>query len=113
MVFRKQLEILRDFINNFDFIKMRPDNSVVKELPDNVTAQVLSEPGRAYALYINGSGLKNLTIEIPPGSYMHEWIDTRVAKMLSAKALTHQGSPLKLPVPEYKDDIALRIKRSD
>lgn len=113
VVFRKQLEILKDFINSFDFIKMRPDGSVVKELPDNVTVQVLSEPGRAYALYINGSGLKNLTVEIPPGSYRHEWIDTKTAKVLSEKPLTHPGGRVKLSVPEYKDDIALRIKRSD
>ena len=86
---------------------------VVKELPDNVTVQVLSELGRSYALYVNGSGLKNLTVEIPPGSYKHEWIDTKTAKVLSGKPLTHHGGALKLSVPEYKNDIALRIKRSD
>jgi hypothetical protein len=111
--FRKQLEILKDFINSFDFIKMRPDRSVVKELPDNITEQVLSEAGRDYALYINGSGLKELTVEIPPGSYKSEWIDTKTANMLSENTLTHSGGRLKLPIPEYKDDIALRIKRSD
>jgi len=29
-VFRKQLVILKDFINSFDFIKMKPDNSIIK-----------------------------------------------------------------------------------
>jgi hypothetical protein len=52
--FRKQLEILKDFINSFNFIKMHPDRPIVKKLPDNVTAQVLSEPGVAYGIYING-----------------------------------------------------------
>jgi hypothetical protein len=39
-VFRKQLEILKDFINSFDFIKMKPDNSVIKSgIPNNATAR--------------------------------------------------------------------------
>src|SRR6185369_1568162 len=49
--FRKQMKTLADFINSFDFIKMRPDNSVIKSgLPEKARARVLAEPGRQYAI---------------------------------------------------------------
>jgi hypothetical protein len=50
---RKQLRILRDFIYGFDFIRMRPDNSVIKAgIPDGSTARALVEPGKSYAIYL-------------------------------------------------------------
>ena len=50
---RKQLRILRDFIYGFDFLKMKPDNSVIKEVvPQGMTARALVEHGKAYAIYL-------------------------------------------------------------
>jgi len=50
---RKQLRILRDFIYGFDFVKMRPDNSVIKEgVPQGMTGRALVEPGKSYAIYL-------------------------------------------------------------
>lgn len=52
-VFRRQLRILRDFINGFEFVKMKPDNSVIKATqPPGLNARALIEPGRAYAIYL-------------------------------------------------------------
>ena len=82
-------------------------------MPDNVTAQVLSEPGVAYAVYINGSGLKNLTIELPAGKYKSQWLNTKTAEILKTESLAHTGGRTELNIPEYTDDVALRIKRSD
>jgi hypothetical protein len=50
--FRKQMRILRDFMQRFDFIHMKPDRSVIKGgLPGNLTVQALVQPGRDYAFY--------------------------------------------------------------
>jgi hypothetical protein len=50
---RRQLRILRDFINDFDFVRMKPDNSVFKgHGASGWTARALVEPGRAYAIYL-------------------------------------------------------------
>jgi hypothetical protein len=50
---RKQLRILRDFIYGFDFIRMRPDNSVIKTgIPDGTAARALVEEGKSYAIYL-------------------------------------------------------------
>ncbi len=51
--FRRQIRILRDFINSFDFIRMKPDNSVIQGgVPAALTARSLAWPGRAYAIYL-------------------------------------------------------------
>jgi hypothetical protein len=56
---RVQFKILRDFINSFDYIKMSPQNQIVKNVkPMDETVRVLSEIGRAYAIYINSSSFK-------------------------------------------------------
>jgi len=65
-VFRKQMEILKDFINSFDFIKMKPDNSVIKGgVSQKATARALVEAGRAYAIYINGGSEATVGVELP------------------------------------------------
>jgi hypothetical protein len=43
---RNELTILRNFIHGIDFIKMAPDHSAVKTVPDDATVQALSDPGK-------------------------------------------------------------------
>lgn len=51
--FREQMRILKDFINGFDFVRMRPDNSVLKgALPAGVSARALVQDGQSYAIYV-------------------------------------------------------------
>ena len=51
--FRRQMKILRDFINGFDFIRMKPDNSVIKGgAPQGGTVRALVDPGNAMAIYV-------------------------------------------------------------
>jgi hypothetical protein len=50
---RRQFRILRNFIHDFDFMRMKPDNSVIKGgVPVGGTARALVEPGKAYAIYV-------------------------------------------------------------
>jgi hypothetical protein len=50
---RRQLKILRDFIYSVDFVKMRPDNTIIKGgVPNGYSARALVEAGRAYAIYV-------------------------------------------------------------
>jgi hypothetical protein len=51
--FRRQLKILSDFINGFDFVRMSTDDSVIKGgAPRGGTARALVEPGKAMAVYV-------------------------------------------------------------
>ena len=55
--FRRELKILRDFIHGFDFLKMKPDNSVIKSVaPAGGTARALVDPAKAIAIYVRNEG---------------------------------------------------------
>jgi hypothetical protein len=109
---RRQLQILKGFIDNFDFIRMRSEDSVVSSpLPKDVTVRVLCEPGKVYALYVKGNGLTTMSLDLPAGPYRVEWINTKSGRIEKADSVQHDGDSLSLQGPEYRDDIALRILR--
>jgi hypothetical protein len=108
------LRILSDFINSFDFIRMRPDNSIIKGgVPEKATARALVEAGCAYALYINGGNKAQLQVDLPSGKYNSQWINTKTGKIDKKSTFEHSGGERILKSPEYKEDIALRITRLD
>jgi hypothetical protein len=50
--FRKQMRVLKDFVHSFDFVRMKPDRSVVAA-PGGLAVQALVEKGRQYAVYFH------------------------------------------------------------
>jgi hypothetical protein len=51
--FRRQMKLLNEFIHSFEFIRMKPDNSIMRGgVPAGLSARALVEPGKAYAIYI-------------------------------------------------------------
>jgi hypothetical protein len=112
-VLHKQLQILSNFINGFNFVRMRPDNSIIKGgVPENTTARALIEEGRAYAIYINGGSEVGLIVELPKGVYTAEWVNTKTGEIDKKETFEHTGGNRTLKSPKYQDDIALRILRS-
>jgi hypothetical protein len=106
----KQLGILGKFLNGFEFVKMSPANAVVKGgVPDKATARVLAEGGKQYAVYLRGGKAAELVLDLPAGTYKAEWVNTKTGAVDKAEDLRHEGGPRKLAVPEYKDDVALRV----
>ncbi len=111
-VFRKQLEILKDFINSFDFVRMKPDNSVIKAgIPNKATARALVQPGKGYAIYINGGNKADFVVSLSKGAYRAEWVNTKTGKVDKKETFQHTGGNRTLSSPKYTDDIALGIKR--
>jgi len=109
-----QLAILKKFMDEFDFVKMQPDNSVIKGgVPDKATARALVWKGNAYAIYVNGGGLTNLVVELPKGKYRAEWVDTKTGDAAKSEVFDHGGGQKQLEAPKYSDDIALRIVKVD
>jgi hypothetical protein len=105
---RNQLGILKRFIEEFDFIRMRPNRDVVALAP-GAFRQALAEPGRAYAIYLDGSLRGNLLLEIPAGSYQVTWLDVTTGKPLKQQRLRHKGGRMSLEAPAYQQDIALKV----
>ncbi|MFC1634293.1 hypothetical protein ACFL5Z_05580 [Planctomycetota bacterium] len=113
-VLHKQLRILSDFINSFDFIKMQSDNSVIKGgVPEKATARALVDAGRAYAIYINGGSKAQLQVNLPAGQYSAQWLNTKTGKIDKKEVFEHAGGTRIFKSPGYNDDIALRILRLD
>ncbi len=121
-VFRKQLRVLVDFMNGFNFVAMKPDNSVFANVPAGMRAHALAEPGRAYAIYLGPIELPkkgapipdtnrvgNLGLKLPAGTFQTEWLNTETGAVDKRENFTHNGGIRTLASPEFKHDIALRV----
>src|SRR5262249_33566885 len=65
---RAQFQVLKRFIEGFDFVKMAPDTKVIASVvPASTSARALSEPGRAYAIYAHDGNKVMLSLELPAG----------------------------------------------
>ena len=107
---RKELGYLKRFIERFDFVKMVPDTTtIIGRLPTNAIAQVLSENGKQYAIYIYRGKQVNLELALPAGKYEIEWLDTLTGKYYGKKSVRHRGGKASLTSSSYSEDIALRI----
>jgi hypothetical protein len=110
--FRQQLQTLKQFIESFEFVKMRPDNSVIRGgVPDKATARALVEPGAQYAIYLHGGTKADLRIELPPGNYVATWLHPSSGETTPVEKFTHSGAERTLSSPNYADDIALAIRK--
>ncbi|HEX8202229.1 MAG TPA: hypothetical protein VF590_17260, partial [Isosphaeraceae bacterium] len=108
---RRQLQVLKEFIEGFDFLGMVPDDAVIRGgVPPGATARVLAERGRQYAVYVHGGPRAELALELPAGRYRAEWVDTKTGAVARRADLDHRGGRVVLGSPEYAEDIALRIR---
>jgi len=107
---RKQLSILKGFIESFDFVRMKPDRSViVAGVPAKGAGWCLAQSGKAYAIYVRGEKAAKLTLDLPAGNYKIEWINTLTGAGEKSQSLEHQGGKVTLESPVYQYDVALRI----
>ena len=108
---RRQLKILKNFIERFDFIHMTPADNLVEKTAGSGTVRVFAEQGRAYAIYINGGSQVRLTLELPAGNYKAEWLSPKTGNVERAHLLRHPGGKEQFLSPAYSEDIALRLQR--
>ena len=118
--------MLRDFLYGFDFVRMKPDDAVIKRVSPELSARALAETGKAYAIYLHvpvPEKPKNLQehlrddieaqlqLALPPGLYRAEWIDTKTGETCGTATFTHAGGERELTSPRFANDLALRIVR--
>ena len=109
---RKQLHILKDFMESFDFVRMAPGNAAVVDGGGASAVYVLSEQGRQYAVYIrceDSGKCGEIVLSVPDGRYTVEWIDTRTGPIGSPEALASVKGRLALQPPRFQSDIGVRI----
>jgi len=125
---RRQFRVLADFMQRFDFVRMRPADDVVRAgRGDEVSVRVLAEPGRQYAIYVHhsrpphwkdktklntGDFQTRLELNLPEGTYRAEWIEPSTGKPWLCETVSHRGGGLPLTSPRYTQDVALRLTRA-
>ncbi len=110
--YRKQLKIMKNFVEGFDFIKMKPDNSILQaNKHEFVPFQVLAEPGKQYAIYLEKAVGNSILLNIPNGKYRVEWLDPVTGMTAKPETIIARKGKAKLACPEFAEDVALRIVR--
>ena len=108
-----QLSNLKKFIESFDFVHMRPDDTDVKVLGSGAGIYVLANPPKVFAVYIDGGGPGTaLQFNIPAGRYHAEWINPRTG-LVAGESEENSGAEGKLTLhsPQYAEDFALRVEQ--
>lgn len=119
---RRQLQVLKAFVEKFDFIRLAPAGAMIKghritgSPADNpqspkATVRALAEAGQLYAIYVNGGTHAELELEFPAGTFRAEWVNTRTGHVEETETFKHPGGNRKLASPSYVEDIALRLTR--
>lgn len=121
---RRQLAILKRFLERCDFLAMRPDNSVIRRVSPELSARALVDRGKAYALYLHvplprkpddlerhlRSDIEaTLVLDLPPGRYTAEWINTKTGGTDKTATFDHDGGGKTVSSPRFDNDVALRI----
>jgi hypothetical protein len=111
---RQQLATLTKFIGGFDFVKMSPDDSVIRtKLADKRTARALVEKGQQYAIYVRGDKVEALSIDLPAGQYEFQWLHPASGEQSPVEKLQHAGGEHRFTLPAYTEDLALGVKRKE
>lgn len=120
---RSQFKILRQVLSEIDFLKMKPNDSILHyAFAKPATARALISEGNQYLIYINDKKADNdslardeksftFSISLPKGDYSAEWINTLTDERKSFSIKEHKGGEFKLETPAFIDDIALLIKK--
>lgn len=107
---RKQLSHLQTFISGFEFLKMKPDSTVIRNRNMMETAQVLAERGKQYAIYIWGKGPFEIDLAIPEGEYNLTFMNPVTGRTTKAGTLIGQVNS-RITTPPFPEDVAIKIER--
>jgi hypothetical protein len=109
---RRQLSILKQFVEGFDFHKMRPEpDLILGGVPEGGVARSLVEEGKAVALYVRGGTRAELRLALAAGRWRAEWVNTKTGEVDKSEEVTHKTGECILKSPPYEEDIALRLRR--
>jgi hypothetical protein len=109
---RSQFQVLKKFIDGFNFIRMAPDKKVITRVtPRQASARALSDPGNAYAIYGHPGKKLALTLELPTGAYHAGWLNPRTGKIDKAEDIESHGTQVEVVSPDFEEDVALSIRK--
>jgi hypothetical protein len=123
---RHQLQILKRFLDRFDFVRMAPDPQSVRRVTPGIQARALTQRGKEYAVYVHvpppqkakdealrqyseKSLAAELVLDLPAGRYQAEWWDTKSGQVSAGGEFSHAGGDKVLQTPSFTEDVALRL----
>ena len=124
---RRQLQILKRFLDEFQLVRMAPDPLAIRNVVPDLTVNALVEPGKSWAVYLHvplpnkPKELKThlrqgvtatVTLNLPTARYIAEWIDTKTGEVAGTRTFRHDGGDRELATPAFDNDIALRVIRA-
>jgi hypothetical protein len=122
--FRRQMKVLNEFVHSFDFVRMRPQRSIVAA-PKDVAVEALVESGKQYAVYVyvpipdekerktatpRATAPVEIGLEMPAGRYRVEWIDPKTGAVLDAAEIEHAGGRWTVVSPPLQEDLGLAVR---
>ena len=107
---RKELGVLSRFLQKLPLAQLAPDTRTVKHA-GGVYAHVLSTLRGDYAMYFDGDGPIDLTLDLRAGEYAGEWTDVTTGAATPLNRFRHPGGEKSIASPAFKNGIALRLTR--
>ncbi len=100
-VLRKQLKVLKDFMESFDFVKMKPV-ALRKNSGDNYSVYQLVDAGKQHAFYFEDVVESKISLNLPAGNYVIDIIAVEDGAKTSLGIKNHSGGELQLEIPKLK-----------
>jgi hypothetical protein len=108
---RSQLRVLQNFLQSLSLVDLQLDTHTVRHASGAI-ARVLSHPGQEYAIYLDGNGPGEVAMDLPEGQYSGVWLNIKTGSADKSESFRHSGGNKVLQSPEFRNGIALRLKRS-
>ncbi len=97
---RRQLNILKGFIESFDFLKMKP--ITIAGQGDKIKVYHLAEVGKQHAFYFEDVDQGRISLPLPAGNYAIDLHSVEDGTIQSLGKKNHQGGELQLEIPGLK-----------
>jgi hypothetical protein len=108
--YRKQLRFMKEFLEGFDFLKMKPANHLLNVTSGSLPGYaVLAEEGKQYAIYLERKNDVELELKLPVGDYIYtdyDPVEGRGSQPLPARSIKGK---LKIDLPASREDIVVKI----
>jgi hypothetical protein len=109
VAFRKNLSVLKKFMEKLDFIHLSPDTAVAANTGSG-KVYALSSKGKEYALYLEKQQDSMIKLQLPAGSYTLTWTNPISGAVEKPRKITHKSGVLSVPVPANATEYALHIQ---
>lgn len=106
---RQQLRVLKKFFDGLDFLRLRPDQQIVKAAPGAATWS-LSDNKAQWIIYYEPMALKQYEIQLnlPVGNYQAVWHDVITGSILKTEKVANG----RLAVPQGSGDKVVILNRN-